>query len=220
MKNKLNNSKLNKFWVIQIYFIILLFSFCDQKVDLIKNSYHNLQIDSLPWGTSPNEIKNQLKDYLIKETDQFIELGIKAELKDQKQIPVLKELDSPLIFRLICDYFNNQCVIFRVEKVGTQKEIETYYNNFIKNNNIINTDLKKEKSKEDITEAGNTIKENYKLIETKNYIIEVYITHMIFPDDIHNSKNNSINEENSDIDIRIYSKKYNPDINLDFFINN
>ncbi len=219
MKFNLNINKLNKSLVILTFFILLVFNYCKKNPEIVKTFYHTAKLDLLPWGISPTELKNQYKDFLINETEQYIELGIKAELKDQKQIPILKELESPLIFRLICDHFNNQCVIFRIEKLATQQEIEIYYDNFIKNNNIIDTDLKNQQFKEYTTDAGNTIKENYKLFETKNYIIEVYITHMIFPEDIHNSKSYPI-EENSDIDIRIYSKKYNPNLNLDFFINN
>ncbi len=219
MKQSPYINKLYKFLLISFFFHFLIFLDCTSRTEYIKTFYQSLNLDLLPWGISPSELKKQYKEYIIKETEQFLELGIKAEVKDQKQIPVLNELEPPLIFRLICDYNNNQCVIFRIEKIGTEKEIENYYNDFIKNNNIKEIDLKKEKSNEYITDAGNTIKEKYKLFETKDYIIEVYLTNMIFPEDIKDSKE-IVLEENSDIDIRIYSKKYNPYINLDFFINN
>jgi hypothetical protein len=44
---------------------------------------------------------------------------------------------------------------------------------------------------------------------------------MEFPEDVKKQKTNGITIENlSDIDLRIYSKKYNPGLNLDFFIKN
>ncbi|GIX42116.1 MAG: hypothetical protein KatS3mg129_1849 [Leptospiraceae bacterium] len=216
--------KLNIFWVF-LGFSILVFILsiqCNKKPkdnnSFITNIYKNYNIDSLPWGKSPEELKSLWQEYFINQSSDSIEFSIKAEIKNQKEIPVLKDLESPYMFRFICYFNNNQCVIFKIERFGTADDINKYYENFINTNSITKIHLKKESTNEHLSEAGNKIKEKYELYETENYIIQLYLSHLEFPDDLNQTTKNFTLEDNSDIDIRIYSKKYNPGINLDFFI--
>ncbi len=216
--------KLNNYLeiLLKIAFILLYFgSFCNvlEQKDFLKEIYHSLIIKDLPWGISPEKLEKKLKNYFINKTNQEIEFVIKEEIKNQNDFPILKDVDSPYIFRFICYYTDNKCVIYKIEKLGTEKEIEKYWENFIKLNNINNNMLKNQNFNEYYSESGNYIKETYNLYETIEYIIQVYITKIHYPEDIKNQKDFTLTE-NADIDIRIYAKKYNPGINIDFFLKN
>jgi len=222
----LSNKKLNKYKLFLLIFIIFLG--CNKKNtsqesiisdSFLKSLYNNYDINSLPWGQNPSKLQTDWQEYFIERKQDSIEFAIKAEVKDQKEIPILKELNSPYIFRFICYFNDNQCIIFKIEKFGSEKTINEYYKNFITTNMLNKNHLKKDSQKNYQSKAGNKIIEKYELYETDSYIIEVYLTNMIYPDDIKSKLEENVSlEENSDIDIRIYSKKYNPGINLDFFI--
>ncbi|MCX7811365.1 MAG: hypothetical protein N2247_10670 [Leptospiraceae bacterium] len=216
------NLILNGFLVVFGFFLVSCNQITkDQHHPFLTMVYYNEKFDSLPWGKSPQELQNLWNDYFISQNNESIEFAIKAEVKDQETIPILKEFESPYIFRFICFYNNNQCVIFKIEKFGTEEMINEYYKNILKKNQLIQNNLKKSSNNQHTTEAGNKILEQYELYETDQYIIQAYISRMEFPEDVKKQKTNGITIENlSDIDLRIYSKKYNPGLNLDFFIKN
>ncbi|MCS7205214.1 MAG: hypothetical protein NZ853_05915 [Leptospiraceae bacterium] len=180
-----------------------------------------LDVKKIPFGIEPKILESQLNKYLINKAHDRIEFAIEPsqEEENQKQTPILKEMDDPFLIKMKCYFYDNQCRIFQIEKIGNISSIKEYYQNFLKINTIRKENIKKESRKEEVTETRATISETYQLIETQNSIIEVYLTTLKFPEDVKNNPKIPLSDK-MNIDVRIYSKNHNHGLSLDYFLKN
>lgn len=188
----------------------VLFSFS------VEDTYHEILLSKLPAGKKPSELLKENRKYFYEQNEEKIEFRI-TPAEEMKDISYLKFMEIPYVFRFLCFHQNDRCSIFLIEKTGSVESIKNYYTSFLKKNKITKQQILKESAKQEKLESGNTIKETYQLIEVYDFFIELYLTTAIFPEDVKKNKKVPL-QDSMNIDIRIFSKKYNPGISKEFFL--
>lgn len=201
---------------LKIIFFIIFLSLCKKNEYKIENYFQELNIKQLPWKISPNFLKEENKQNFVELTNEKIEFWIQPDFKKEENT-FLKEFLPSYIFKFQCYFKDNRCIIFRIEKIGNPTTIQQYYQKFLENN-LINKEknLIYSNRKEKKTNSNNTIIEKQEIFETEEYIIPVFLTETIFPKEISKIPI----EDNSDIEIRIYSKSLNPNLESSNLIEN
>lgn len=199
----------------KIIFFIIFLSLCKKNDYKIDNFYQELNLNQLPWKISPMILKEANKPHFVELSNEKIEFWIHTNEKEENTF--FKDYLPTYIFKFQCYFKDDLCIIFRIEKIGNPTIIQQYYQKFIEKNqinkekNLIYSNIKEKK-----TPSKNTIIEKQEIFETDEYIIPIYITETYFPKDISKIPI----EDNSDIEIRIYSKALNPNIESSNFIEN
>ncbi len=205
---------------LPFFFIFFLFLFHCKKRDyniiFFNFSQNSFKIDDLPWGISYKDIQVSDKQFKTLLDNEKIEFSL--TIKDENVNNNTNLQDLPGNFQITCYYSQETCKIFKIRKMGTKKELNKFYKNFLLINNI-NIDKHKKQERKIIkqSQTGNEIIETYKLFDLENYIVQVFDYEYSFSDYIKN-KQQKITESDLEIEFMIFSKALNPELNIDYFL--